>query len=655
MSTISFETREKIINQALQEIEFARNYKQTKVSNWKTNENMYYGRKVVGPEARANVDLGQMASFVHTILSKIDNPLIFKYTKRKDAQLQRIKRLNSLRAVDSKRDNWNIKDIAGKKQAVIYGRAIFSYYAESENGYKPHLDNIDVYDFLIDPSAGGLDIEKARYIGDFGVILDREEIKKGVKDKIFLRTEATRLLEGKGNATDITQEETNKQNRTSATNIGFTQKEIQTDDKFKFWRWGTTFEGKRYFLLLSETGKTAIEVCELSEKFEKELWWYWTWAAFIDLTEFWSPSYCDYVREIFMAQAVSINQLLDNAEQTNKPQKIVNVSAIENLAQLKYRRDGVIGVKGAFDVTKAVQFVQTPSITTPINVFQILDGIQEKSSGVTAGAQGAADNGAGAKATIYEGNQANAADRFGLLNKSYSFGYERFAKLYEYGVKEHLIKKTAIDILGPDGISIEMVSRRDIFRKDDEFGVIVEASNAELALSEAEKKMKLNFLQSAGGITVPQGSAPVQNSQKAYEIAAGIAGFDDETIRQLQDTSDFGDAVLMSKAERDIERILDGENVQPNQAANTAYKQRFVDFMQNNQESLSLEQFADLTKYVRSLDQIISRNMVRKANDIAFKKSLEMIDQPVQETKPKGSFELPFTNVSEDVNPQEIT
>ena len=111
--------------------------------------------------------------------------------------------------------DWDIKDIAGKKQAIIYGRAIYSYTAESPDGiYKSCLDNVDVYDFLIDPSAGGIDIEKAFYMGRYGVVKTRSEIKKGVKDKVYLKTESDKLLQGKGNSDETIQETTNKENRT---------------------------------------------------------------------------------------------------------------------------------------------------------------------------------------------------------------------------------------------------------------------------------------------------------------------------------------------------------------------------------------------------------------------------------------------------------
>lgn len=619
MPTIPFETRQKIIFQALQEITFARDYKQGKIKNWKTNEVLYYGRKIIGIEARANVDLGQMPAFVHTILSKIDNPLIFKYVKRKEAQLARVKLLNGLKLSDAEKDYWDIKDIVGKKQAVIYGRAIYSYAADSIDGkYAAHLDNVDVYDFLIDPSAGGVDIEKAEYLGRYGVVKSKSQLKAGMKSGMYLKTETQRLIDGSSNATETPQEEVNKQDRTRDTNVWLTQKQISGSDKFKFWEWYTTFEGERYYLLMSEDGATAVRIELLKDIFTSNLWPFWTWAAFLDLTEFWTPSYCDYVREIFMAQAVSINQMLDNAEQINKPQKVVNVGAIENLAELKYRRDGYIKVKKDFDANKAVQLLQIPSINTPIEVFNLLENIQEKASGVTAGAMGASGED---KVGIYEGNQANAADRFGLLNKSYSFGYTRFAKLYEWGVRDHLVTKVAIDILGPEGVEMFKVSRRDIFRKDEEFSTLVEASNAELMLSEEEKKTKLMFLTN-------NQQNPIQNPQKAYEIQAGIVGFDDNVIRQLQETGDFGNAQIMAEAERDIEKLLDGEKLMPNPGANTAYKQRFVDYMKNHQEDIKPDEFQMFVEYIESLDEIIMRNMITEANRVLFKQKMAALSAP---------------------------
>lgn len=612
-----FKIRQEIVAQAISEIQFARRFKQGKIQNWKANEDMYYGRKPKSEDSRANVDLSRMPSFVHAILAKIDNPLTFKYKKRKESQLPRVEMLNALKNRDQQDNDWDYKDVVGKKQGVIYGRSVYSYFADSIDGYKSHLDNVDVYDFLIDPSAGGINIEKADYLGNYGVVLKRKQIEAGIKDKTYLKEEAQMLLDGVGNSTETTQETNNQRNRTTDngtyTNTG---KEINNPDKFKFWHWYTTFEGERYYLLLCEKGAQAIEVCPLEEKFASGLWPYWTWAAFPDLTEFWTPSFCDYVRDLFIAQAVSINQMIDNAEQINKPQIVIDVGAFDDLSQLKYRKNGRIEAKAGTDVQKAYYAIPTPSINTPLAVFDKLTAISDRTSGVTAGDQGDASNNTGAKATIYKGNQENSADGFGFLNKSYSFGYKRFSKLYELGVGEHLIVKTAVEILGPEGVETKSISRRDIFRKNDAFGVIVESSNAEVALSAEEKQSKMNFL-----IANAQ-NLQVQNPKKAYEIGAGIAGFDPDTIRELQDVANFGDAKLLAEAMRDIEAILDGEEVKPNQAANNSYKQKFVDYMKEYKNDLSDKDFAALTAYVALIDPIVTGNMVQQGNALLMKSAL---------------------------------
>lgn len=610
MPRINYQTRQKIVAQALEEISFSRQVKQGKISHWGTNEDLYNGDKPNGVEARANVDLGQMASFVHTLQSKIDNPLTFKFTKRKEAQSKRVQLLNSLKEIDQDRDDWDMKDLVGKKQAVMYGRAIYHYSADSTTEYTPHLEPVDVYDFLIDPSAGGIDIEKGNYCGRYGVVKMRHELESGVKAGKYLRTETNYLLEGSGNSNETTQEETNKQNRTRAVGVYRQEKEIGDPDKYKFWEWYTTYEGQRYYLLLCETGATAVRVEPIDQIFESGLYPFWTWAAFPDLTEFWTPSFCDYVREIIMAQAVSINQMLDNAEQINKPQKIVDVGMIENLAELKYRREGIIKVNGP--VSQAFRTVETPSIKTPIDVFGLLEQIQEKASGVTAAAKGIAEE---ERVGIYEGNLANTADRFGYLNKSYGYGYKRFARLWEAGVREHLIKKTAVDLIGPEGVEVKKVSRRDLFRKTENFGLMVENTNAEMNISNIDKRVKINFLNSQIG-------NPTQSAKKAYEMQAHIAGFTDEEIRQLQDTSEFGTAGLMAEAERDIERLLDGEKFSPNPRANTAYMQRFVDYIRDHEEDINTDQFNELMAYLDQLQPIVVQNSIRLAREMQLKQQM---------------------------------
>ena len=609
---INKQTIDKIAAQSINEIDIARTYKNGKVKSWQSNESMYYGVKETSEDSRANISLGRMQEFVHTLLSKIDNPLVFKFTKRKPSQLSRVELLNSLRRFDADRNFWDLKDIVGKKQGIIYGRAIYAYYASSDEGYQSNLENVDVYDFLIDPACGGIDIENAFFMGRWGVVKTIKQLKDGVKSKIYNKEAVSRLIESGGNSTEENQEETNKRSRSyDQETIG--DKESNNHNKFKLWEWFTTFEGERYYILMDNSGQW-IRCEKLSDMFSCNTWPFWTWAAFPDLTEFWTPSYCDYARDLFLTQDASIGQMLDNADAINKPMRAVDVSAIDDVTKLKYRKDGIIPVKKGVDINRAYQTIITPSINTPIQVFEILEGIQEKASGVTAQAKGTSDE--KGKVGIYQGNEAAMADRFGLLNKSYSFGYKRFAKLYENGVKDHLIKKIAIEILGPNGVEVKQISKRDLYKKGDEYGITVEASNAEMMASKQDRNEKLAFLAS-------EVNNPMINKKKSFEMRALISGLSEEDVRQLLDTNSYGNEKLMSEADRDLESLLMGEVIEINDAANNQYKQRMVDYLRDHKEDINDRQFFAISAYIDSLEDVIFRNEARK---LVNEQSQEMLN-----------------------------
>lgn len=654
--------RDILVAQALNEIQFARTYKQGAVWRWHETENQFYQRKYgtdgrqntvddrnIGSqnnlESRANVNLGKMRSFVRSLLAKIDTPLTFIYKRGSIADLKKAMLLNALKERDANIGNWNYKDLSGKMQVIMYDRAIFSYHADSMKGYQSHLENVDVYDFLIDPSGGGIDIDNALYCGRFGVRKTKQQLKAGVKDGEYIRTEADRLIAGAGNLASTTpQEEINKENRYSY--IGSPANRTLTDTNiYKFWEWYTTYENKRYYLLLNEDGGVAVRVCELTDIFREDPilgdapWPFWTYSTLPDLTEFWTPSYTDGVSEVFMGQSVSINQMLDNADRINKPQRKVDVSSIENLADLVYRRNGIIRFKPGRDVNTAFQIVETPSIDTPLKVYDKLEQIQQMESGVTAASKGSSDED---KVGIYEGNLAQMSDNYGLLNKSYSEGYKRFAKLYWYGIEDHLTKKVAVKILGPKGLEKTVfVGKRDIKPQSD-YEVLVESSNAESQGDNVEKRNKLTFLGMYRG-------NPIVNQKVLFENEATIAGFADDEIRSMLDVQDAGTAMVISEAERDIEELLNGKIIEPNMTANTAYANHLLDYMKDHQEDMDEDTFMLFVDYMERIQPVIMRNMATQlTNNLAKEGMRDMAGAPLEVPPEEQALELPPEQQTQD-------
>lgn len=600
-------TIEEIAAQALKEIAFAEQYKRKRVGEWNVIEDMYYARKVKQKDTRADVELAKAQGFVNTLLSKIDNPLTFKYMPGEMGDRKKAQLMNAVKDKDAKVGRWNFKDLLGKRQAIIYGRAIYLYYAEQKDGeYRSCMELIDPKDFLIDPAAGGLDIEKALYLGWWNTRISRVDLEKGMKDGTYIAKAAKELLDGNGNATEQPQVEIDKQNRFAAfSTVG--NRDMERDDLFKCYSWFTTFQkdGKRYYLVLTKSGQVVR--CEEWKKVQRSnLYPVWSWATNPDPHEFWTLGSLDYMKDNFLGQRKSINQMLDNAEAINQPLIAVNRELVKNFEQVKSRRTKIIELFGKEKLSDVVQTFQTPSIDTPIKTYQTLDLIAQSESGVTGATRGLSEED---KVGIYEGNIQQAADRFGLLNKCYADGYDRLGTLHKEGVMQHLTKKMAIQIIGPDGMRIKYVTNRNLKPSRADYDIVVESSQAEAQSSALDQKNKLGFLARYDN------RPDIANQKVVAELSASIAGFDDETIKRLLDTSDYGTTEMIAQAEEDYQQLILGKEVKPFAGANTAYVQRLIELRQENDDETDMEQEMIVDAYMQEVMPIVEQNMARSLAD----------------------------------------
>lgn len=597
--------RDAITAQALNEIAFARDAKRPKLENWWKNEDLYYSKKIKYSDERANVNLNEAQGFVNTFLARINTPYNFKFAKGEEADLQAAELTNALKDKDSKIGEWNFKAMLARVQLIIYGRYIFEYHAESSNGYKSVLTPVDVYQFLIDPSCGGLDMEKAFFMGRGGIVRSKSDLKKGIKSGKYLRDETNELINGTGNLASETQEDRDASNRWVA--LVSKTKVIDRTDQWKFWEWYTTYEGERYYVLLTEDGGKAIRVEKLTDIFASGKYPFFSAAAHPDLTEFWTPSPLDGVREAIMAKAVSVNQMLDNGEAINRPMKAFDVDAIKNPALLKYRKDGLIPVKGGVNVNEAIQMLPVTPITTAVQVYDKLAEIIDLNSGVTAGTKGQASE---SQVGIYEGNQAAVTDRFSLIGDSEAQAQKRFAELYLSGLDEHMNSKIAVEMIGVDGIKFREVMKKDLKRRSP-FDVVVITAGQEETMQNTEKRNKLTFLSAKGN-----DQSGIYNKKVLAEMEAAIAGFNYEEIKYMLDTKDDGTAELMAECARDIERMLNGEVIVVNDMANTAYMQKMKDYMRDNKEYMMQHPLTQqiIWDYMERAKPVVMANMTAEIN-----------------------------------------
>lgn len=593
-------TLDKLSAQFKKHIETSRRHKLPRLNSWRRVDDMLANRKIEFADTTVHVPLGKANGFMKTWLSKIDNPLTFKYVRGEMADTTKAKRMNAIREKDQNLGRWNWKDLMGKIQAGSYGRTIYFYTARSPKGiYESELSMIDAFRYHIDTRAGGEDKEKARWMGWGGVEFARDELEEMVKNGEAIKENVDTLLTGTGNTQKISVEDRYIQNRYLSINSTGRPQDAYDDDVFKFHRWFETIGSQRYVMLITEEGN-IIQAYKIEDMWESGLYPVWTWAPNPSPTEFWTLGELEYQMYIFVAQEASISQMLENSDKVNKPQRAVSVDRIKNLAQVKYRRDSYIEVDGDTDVRLAIQDMPVPSINTPLAVYDKLDQIQATESGVTPAMKGISDE---EKVGIYEGNLQQIGDRFGLLNKCYAEGYWHFAQLHKHGVMENLTKAMAVTMIGTDGLQYEeKITKRDVKVKKD-YDILVESSNAEAQSNNVDKKNKITFLSGYKG-------DQIVNAKVAFEYGAETAGFSDDEIKRLLDTSEYATSQIIADANEIFQKLLVGE-ADEYDGANTTFLNELLKLYWGNRSDIDAQQSMRIEAYIEKHVPIVEQNMAR--------------------------------------------
>lgn len=594
------EIREKLSNLFVKHLSTSRRHKKPRLESWRRVDDMLANKKIDFGGSYVHVPLGKAHGFLNTWLSKIDNPLTFKYQKKEIADKRKSDIANAIKETDQNSGRWNWKDLMGKTQAGSYGRAIYFYTARSPKGkYENELSMIDVLRYHIDPRAGGEDMEKARWHGWGNVELTREELEAGRDSKEFIKETVDLLLSAEGNTHQKNEEDRFEDYRYASINGTAKNTESYDEDVFRFYRWFETINNQRYTMLITESGD-VIQYKKLEEEWASGLWPIWSWAPNTSPTEFWSLGEIEYQMYVFLAQEASISQALENNDRINNPQKAYNIERIKNISQLKYRRDVHIEVEGDDDVNRAIKEMPVPSINTPIVIYDKLDMVQASATGITAGVKGMAEED---KVAIYEGNMQQVGDIFGLLNKSYAEGYHKFAKLHLAGIEEHLTRMMAVEMIGPDGLYLEKVSKKDIKTKAG-FNILIESSNAESQSNNVDKKNKISFLSGY------KGDQNV-NQKVLFEYGADTAGYTDEEIKRLLDTSDYATSTIIADAHEVFQKLLLRKTVKEYSGANFVFLNELNKLYYDNKDEIDVQTAMVIEQFIEAHMPIVEQNMAR--------------------------------------------
>jgi len=598
---------EQIVNQVRAEYKAGLDYRHQREAAWKLAEDQYFNKQVKSLKQRYNVPVPTVPGFVETLLSKIDDPPTLKYEEAEDADYKAVQKANAFREVESKKEDydWDMLDLDGKKQAILYGRAIAKFFSQSKPEYKSNLELVDVYDFIADPIGGG-NLEKHRFVMNDNLFKSKEDLKQGVENLGYDASAVEKIINStsQDKIVDNDNQYKSKQSRMMALGIDGITFNYAGQALYKFVEAGTTWNGVRYYVLFNNELGVAVKCIPLKKVFKSNLWWFSSWATHRDTFNFWSKAPVDDIVPLAEMIRVLVNQELDNRQKKNWGQRAYDPDMFPNPAELQWRPDGLVAVKSGSTVTRSIeqgvyQF-ETPELNGTINLVQYIDNVIGQKSGVTADTQGQSDED---KVGIYYGNLQQVADRLGLYNKSYKKFWQAIGRRYVWGLFEHLRSPMAVRIIGEEGAEWDEIKRIEI---NPDWNIKVEGGNAELAADEIKKKR----LQDIMAQLLPDELAILSPRWRAEQKLRAI-GVEEDDIRMAFDIQNEGNREILAEASQLIQDCLAGKPYKLNRGANTAFIQKIIDYATDT--DLPDQEYMKLMQIAEEHLPIAEENMARKA------------------------------------------
>jgi len=648
--------KDKLTRIACKQFDSGMMMKKKRMETIKDIEDLYFNKVLELMDNRVNIPFPIMSGQIDTYLSKIDNPPTVNF-RTSDMPNFSEKIVSAWRDDQSTmRAGWESKDRAEKKLCLMSGRGINKIYASSvQNEYKSHYDVVDYHSFVCEGRNGRL--EKNLYCGEKDIFRTMAVIREKAVQKIYDRKQVILLDNAYASGDVQIDNETlnDKYNRLKSLNLNPEMNAYVGQQVASLVEWNMDFEGKRYYLLFDIKTKIWLKVDELKNVYGCNKWLWSSWAFNPEEFMFWSKGAGDDILPTAEAMRLILNEAIENQRRRNRPMRITGGSEFGDVNELmEFVPDNVIvanqGKKGE------IVTIETPEVTSSINLVQYLDNYLGQKTGVSSDLQGTSDK--DTKVGVYYGNLAQASDRIGLVNKEYSDNYAEKGYRYFWGLKEHLTKAKSIELLGKDGIHMDELTRKELDDVGDVDDVIVSGGSREEEINEITSQRQSKIIAEVSGN--PALSQRV-NPEWLIKTALKTAGFNDEDIQQALDVKSLGDTQLIKEADFAIREIMLGHNPKINRGATASFIQHIIDydidnidFEKTNKQGQIIgidkknaEISQRLRDYAKAHIQIVMENNQRKARAINSDLMQASLSKELQEPASDEALNIPTPTQNE--------
>lgn len=544
--------------------------------------------------------LNNFSGYVDTYVSRMPR-LKFVFKANKNADNQAVARLNALADRDRGIQFANYDQInrGVNKFAVMSGIGIYKIFSESADGYKHHLVAVDPANFFCQP-YGGSNLETHQFCGEVGIMKTESQLKDGVDNGFYDKTAVEQLInftgENKDFFTDINDQKKAQEERFRI--LGIQSNDAFLEKTYSMVEAYITVGGIRYYVLFEPKSKIAVKQTKLTDVFESNLYPYVSFAPKEDINNFWAIAPATDVRASCEAERVITNESINNLTRQNRPVRFFNPDITDRPPQ--YLPDFWMPIKSGRSVAEAYSIMATPDIVDKgMKLTDFLRGIRATESGQTGGVQGNAETD---KVGINQMNLYQSATKQDYQNESHEEAVKQLGLRYLYGVREHLSEKIAVQVLGKNGLEMQMTTKDDA---DPDFDVIIEDNNKKIL----EKKEDIVFKQWLFNHPKVIEQA---NPKKLLEEMFKLGKYDSRDIKEFLQPEYYSSKEQIENSENAFNKILEGKQPKFYQSADEVFVQNFANLIMET-EGIPEKKRPILDTYLQAISEIAQMNGAKKA------------------------------------------
>jgi hypothetical protein len=601
--------QDQIAQQCRAEYQAGLKYRRDREKAWQLIEDFYFNKTKRNLMGKFNVPVPIIPGFVDTWQSKMAKHVSLTFDQGVDSADYRAAKKATAFYQKIKADedyDWDMLETDGTKIAGIYGRAIYKKYASSQGGFTDVLELMDPYDFDTDPLGGGVD-ERAKWKGQDNIFRSREELKTGAENKMYDASQVSKLINSVSEDMIVDNDTVfrSKQNRLMALGLDGITHNYAGQDLYKLMERGTTWKGKRYYVVMNYETGIWITCVPWIERFKSNLWIWPSWATNRDTFNFWSKSPCDDMLPLAEVIRVLVNQTLDNRNKTNYGMRGYDPKIVPDPSQLEWRQDGLVAFKSGSaellgDMNKGIVQFQTPALSGTIELATWIDNMLKEKTGVNSESQGSTDS---SKVGIAYLNVQQSAERNRLVFESKTKCWVAIGRRFLWGLSEHMRGPEAVKIIGEQGAEWDELKRIEINPKWD---VQATGGDDDKANDAIQKKQLVEtfktFTPDELAATSPKWRVKVK--LQAMEVP-------EDEARLAFDLQDESNREVLSRASQMIQDCLKGKPYKPYRGATTAFCQKILDYA--TETDLKMPEYTKLLQIVEAHTQIALENATRKA------------------------------------------